>query len=330
MLNSDTYHRLQSDSQPKKFDLIGLSKKEIPAGTINGEVYYNFFQTLDQSLKAITNPIALRVQPVNSKIPYHVHNFAEITIALRGSCTIKMDNQKNIQLNQGDLIIVGTGLPHTVGIVPDKTFILSIGVRQQAFSFNDLDLGLPSMLFSIITDQKYSNGRYMFYRSGQDPVIPGIIDDLTNEYYKNDPQSEQLVHLDLLEIFTRLTRLENQNPSSVKKEKRTHNHLTDILLEIEQHYDTVNLNDLANKFGFNPNYLSEILKQQTGMSFIKLVKLQRVNIAAKYLTYTNASIEQISRKVGYENPSYFYKVFEKYIGMSPALYRSKNQIQAND
>ncbi|MEB3363705.1 helix-turn-helix transcriptional regulator [Lactobacillus sp. R2/2] len=81
---------------------------------------------------------------------------------------------------------------------------------------------------------------------------------------------------------------------------------------------------MANYFGFNPNYLSDFLKKHTGKTFIQLVHLQRVNVAAEYLSYTVAPIDRIANKVGYENPSYFYKIFKKYFGISPAEYRQKN------
>ena len=81
---------------------------------------------------------------------------------------------------------------------------------------------------------------------------------------------------------------------------------------------------MAKNFGFNPNYLSDYLKKQTGKTFIQLVHLQRVNVAAEFLTYTTAPIERIANQVGYENPSYFYKIFKKYFGISPAEYRNKN------
>lgn len=97
-----------------------------------------------------------------------------------------------------------------------------------------------------------------------------------------------------------------------------------MLLYIEEHYADITLEKMADYFGFNPNYLSSYLKKNTGMTFIKLVHLQRVNIAAEYLQYTKAPIEQISVKVGYENPSYFYKMFRKILGVSPKEYRIGN------
>ena len=87
---------------------------------------------------------------------------------------------------------------------------------------------------------------------------------------------------------------------------------------------------MAQYFGFNSSYLSSYLKKHTNFSFIKLVHLQRINVAAEYLTYTSAPIEQIALKVGYENPSYFYKVFQKNLKLSPNQYREKYAIYANE
>ena len=99
-----------------------------------------------------------------------------------------------------------------------------------------------------------------------------------------------------------------------------------VLLYIEKNYATVTLRELAQEFSFNPNYLSELLKKQTGMTFIKLVKLQRVNVAAKYLIYTTASIDEIAQKLAMRIRRIFYKVFRQILGKSPSQYRKENQV----
>ena len=98
-----------------------------------------------------------------------------------------------------------------------------------------------------------------------------------------------------------------------------------MLLYIEKNYETITLEKMAKYFGFNANYLSSYLKKKTGYTFVKLVQIQRINVAAEYLAFTNAPIEDIALKVGYENPSYFYKIFRKYIGGSPTDYRNQHQ-----
>ena len=83
------------------------------------------------------------------------------------------------------------------------------------------------------------------------------------------------------------------------------------------------LKSMAKHFKFHPNYLSSILKRKTGYTFIKLVHLQRINVAAEYLSLTDISIESISLAVGYEDPSCFYKIFRNHMGCSPREYRQR-------
>lgn len=85
-----------------------------------------------------------------------------------------------------------------------------------------------------------------------------------------------------------------------------------MLLYIEEHYADITLEKMADYFGFNPNYLSSYLKKNTGMTFIKLVHLQRVNVAAEYLQYTKAPIEQISVRSAMKILLIFIKCFEKF------------------
>ncbi len=80
---------------------------------------------------------------------------------------------------------------------------------------------------------------------------------------------------------------------------------------------------MAQHFGFNPNYLSSYLKTHR-INLYQIGSSATVNVAAEYLTYTNAPIEQIALKVGYENPSYFYKMFRKHLKILPTEYREKH------
>lgn len=332
MQDLDIQHQLYQESRPRDWKKLERLMKPQRAGEVHGKPYYRFFQTLNGTLEIVPRLINLSIQPVNSTVPFHIHNYTEITVPLRGSCQAVLPT-RTIKLEQGDLLIVGNHTPHTVKKVPDGTLVVSIEIRQAAFSFNDLDLirnqrGLTSIIFSLLADESYGEGRYGYYQSSNDRVIPLIIDDIVKEYYTGGQLSDQLVRLDLLEVFTRLTMMVDQRPNEVdqNQEKQAGTNLMAVLLYIEKNYATVTLRELAQEFSFNPNYLSELLKKQTGMTFIKLVKLQRVNVAAKYLIYTTASIDEIAQKVGYENPSYFYKVFRQILGKSPSQYRKENQV----
>ena len=72
-----------------------------------------------------------------------------------------------------------------------------------------------------------------------------------------------------------------------------------------------------------------MLKKQTGMTFIAYVQDVRLSEAKQRLLTTDDSIEDIAEAVGYENKGYFYKIFTKKYGITPAKMRNQAVALAN-
>lgn len=304
---------------------------------IGEEPIYKFFQTLTDDLEINANSISVSVQPIQSYIPFHIHNYVEIIVPLLGTCIFESKSGL-VEIGQEDIMIVGKRTVHRVHEIEPSTIVVNIALKSSAFSFNDLNFMLHSgsgqsisnMLFTILNDESYGDSQYSLFKIGHDAKIVSLIYDTIEEYYKNDVQANQIIHFNILSLFSRLIRQSYYTDYSMEQSKRHQNALMPLLLYIEKHYANISLEDMADYFGFNPNYLSSYLKKHTGMTFIKLVHLQRVNVAAEYLRYTTMPIDQISVKVGYENPSYFYKIFRNILGSSPKEYRLGNMATQND
>lgn len=307
----------------------GNLTKEI--GRIGKEPVYRFFETYTDDLILNNSSISITVQPIKSFIPYHIHNYVEIMIPLVEDCFVYVERTK-IKVKQNNLIFMGNKTVHKVSPINSKGIVVNIALRSSAFSLNDLDFlhhkkngtNISNILFSLLSDEEYGEGRYNLFDVKANPKIIALIYDIIYEYYHPDIQSNQLIRLEMLTLFSRLIRQANYSGMTVKEIRKQKNNLLSLLLYIEKNYEKITLQEMANYFGFNPNYLSDFLKKHTGKTFIQLVHLQRVNVAAEYLSYTVAPIDRIANKVGYENPSYFYKIFKKYFGVSPAEYRHKN------
>ncbi|MNI32731.1 Bifunctional transcriptional activator/DNA repair enzyme AdaA [compost metagenome] len=71
----------------------------------------------------------------------------------------------------------------------------------------------------------------------------------------------------------------------------------------------------------NPSYFSRLFKKETGETFIEYVTRMKMETAKKWLNTSNKSVEEISKMLGFDNKSYFLKVFKTYSGMSPNEYR---------
>jgi transcriptional regulator GlxA family with amidase domain len=64
----------------------------------------------------------------------------------------------------------------------------------------------------------------------------------------------------------------------------------------------------------------------TGLAPIAYVQRLRIEDAKRRLERTDASIEEISWRVGYEDPAFFRRLFRRAIGMTPGTYRKRFQI----
>ncbi|WP_423253092.1 AraC family transcriptional regulator [Melissococcus plutonius] len=324
---------LKKHNYPREWKKLAPEMRPKIISYVGKEPVYEFYHTLNDSLEINTHSVAVSVQPVESFIPYHMHNYVELTIPLVGERTIVTENEK-IHVAQDEVIMIGKYTVHRVEPIDRQAVVVNLTLKGTAFSLNDFDFmyrkgssqSISTMLFSLLFSDNFGEVRYTRINTHHDNKIMDILYDIIYEYYCPDIQTNQIIHFEILTLFSRLIRVASNEKVAVKMNDQPPTNLLTLLLYIEKHYSHITLEEMADYFNFNPNYLSAYLKKQTGLTFIKLVHLQRVNVAAEYLTYTNAPIEQISLKVGYENPSYFYKIFRKYLGVSPTDYRKQNSV----
>jgi len=82
------------------------------------------------------------------------------------------------------------------------------------------------------------------------------------------------------------------------------------------------LSAAATQLHVNPSYLSGHFKRETGMGFSEFVNEQKINKSKDLLEKTNLRLLEIADLCGFEDQSYFTKVFSKRVGMSPREYRN--------
>ncbi len=91
---------------------------------------------------------------------------------------------------------------------------------------------------------------------------------------------------------------------------------------IETHYgNKVALEQLAEAVNLSPSYLSRIFKQETGTPFHIYLNQVRVDKSKELLLQRGLRLIDIAVAVGFEDQSYFTKVFKRYVGVTPNQYR---------
>lgn len=83
------------------------------------------------------------------------------------------------------------------------------------------------------------------------------------------------------------------------------------------------VNFYADRLNITPKHLSDILKKETGFTAKQTIERFVLFEAKSLLKQTDMSVKEIVYWLGYEDPSYFNKLFKGKVGMTPLKYREK-------
>lgn len=78
---------------------------------------------------------------------------------------------------------------------------------------------------------------------------------------------------------------------------------------------------LAQRFGYHPNYISQVIRRYTGMSLHQYLLKMRIRYAVQLLENTGLPIGQVAEKSGFHSVSYFSKYFRQCTGSAPSAFR---------
>jgi signal transduction histidine kinase/AraC-like DNA-binding protein/ABC-type sugar transport system substrate-binding protein len=94
-----------------------------------------------------------------------------------------------------------------------------------------------------------------------------------------------------------------------------------LVYMIQNYAQTLTRKELADQTGVSENYLSQIFRQELGISPWECLTRLRIQQAKELLTSGEETITHIATRVGFNDSAYFSRVFHKMTGMSPQEYR---------
>lgn len=111
--------------------------------------------------------------------------------------------------------------------------------------------------------------------------------------------------------------LELLGRKSVQQGKKSKDYVEKTILYMEKHYmNDLSLEQTAEVSGISSFYLSRLLKQELNQTFVGILTEIRMDNALRMLWEGRYTVKEIALQSGYNNITYFYKVFKKYTGMS--------------
>ncbi len=146
-------------------------------------------------------------------------------------------------------------------------------------------------------------------------AIPYIFDDPSKNAY-------EIQERDKVDMFM-TTSMRYANKEIVKKD-------SPVFLAIsyihEHTNEMVNLKDMAALCHLSPSYFSKAFYKEVGEHFRNYQLKYKLDMAKEKLINTNMNVDQIALTLGFQDASYFIKIFKKFEDITPNVYRNKKKL----
>ena len=313
--------------------LIELTQeeKEILEGknSVDKSIYTDDNQFIIDSKKILAEGqlINIRRHTRFIKFPAHKHNYIEFNYVYRGKLTEVIHNKK-IELKEGEIIFLNKNITHEIEESSKDDIIINFIIKPEFFDFILSLSESDNLIFSFLLKSMYLNknkGEYLYFKVSDEKYIQEILEKIIIEIYEASFMSSTTIKLLVGLLIVEL--LKKPNNIEVYSEDNYDNlMIIEVLKYIDENYATANLFEISNKLN-QPHYkISKLVKKQTNMTFKELLQEKRLDKAKKLLNETDFSVVEIISLVGYENLTYFYKIFKEKYGYTPKNYKDTNKI----
>lgn len=251
----------------------------------------------------------------------HWHTECEIQYILEGNRCFFMDDQ-TYRVEQGGMAIIDSDQIHkTTTDKDDYHDRILLLVDKEKFADAGSAMGFHLDHFF----EKY-RGTIQIPKKDQN-YVEKLFTDIAAEINRRDEGFQTFVQLKMLELWLYVVRFK-QNGTGCQDTEAASISKSQIVYEVAEYIksnyrESKSLEDISNKFYVDKCYLSRIFKSVTGFTVNEYINIQRIRQAQILLEDTTYSIMEIAEMTGYENVTYFTKIFRKYIETTPLKYRKK-------
>ena len=252
-------------------------------------------------------------------MPYPWNMEYEIDLVVRGSVTLTL-NESQVHAEAGDIIFIRDGVvhgghPETTDTIYDCIVFDMKKMLAGSHTFQDR---IEDVLKHVTLINKYL--------PASTPDIPRLIQHLFRSM-KEEHTGYELVVTGLLYTFFGFIFQQGLYHEAASRPLREHRRkrITQLkqtfpLIE-SQYQQPLTLTDLARAANLSPNYFCRFFQKITHHSPIDYLNRYRIEMACLKLTHTNDSITEIAFSCGFNDVSYFIRLFRRYKETSPRKYK---------
>ena len=255
--------------------------------------------------------------------PKHRHNYVEIIYMCSGTTTHMINGQTEILLKCGELLFLNQNASQEILPAGEDDIAINFIILPEFFDVSFSMMKDENVLRDFLIGalrQDYSMGDYLHFEVADILPVQNLIENMIWSLVNKQPNRRYINQTTMGLLFLQLVNytdlISQNNPAQYEQ-----NLVFTCLKYIEENYKTASLTELAALTSLPAYQLSRSIKQYTQSTFKDLLQQKRLNQAAFLLSTTRLPVEHIIAAVGYDNTSYFHKIFRNRFLMTPRAYR---------
>lgn len=259
------------------------------------------------------------------EFPKHKHDYIEIIYMCSGKTVHLINDNTRIVLEQGDLLFLNQHAFHAIEAAGENDIAVNFMILPEffdvAFAMLEGENELRNFLIgSLMQDTGKSD--YLHFKVADVLPVQNLVENMVWSLLKQQGHGRNInqttMGLLFLHLMNYIEKIEQHNEA--QRDSMT---VMTALRYIEDNYRMASLTELAGELNLSVYHLSRLIKQNTGSTFKELLQRKRLNKAVQLLSETRLSISDIIAYVGYDNASYFFRIFKDKYGVSPREYRQR-------
>lgn len=251
--------------------------------------------------------------------PEHTHDYVEMVYMCRGQTTHRVNGQ-TIVLRRGELLMLGQNARQSIDAAGEEDVAVNFIVRPAFFSgtlpfLGEEETPLRRFVVSCLTGENEAG--YLLFRVSDVPPIQNLVENLLYTLLEDTPNKRGILQMTMGLLFAQLL----NHTETLQFETQEQNAVFSALRYVEEQYRDGSLTEIAARLHYELPSLSRLIRQKTGKNYTELMQEKRLSQAAWLLRNTDKNVDEIANSVGYENLSYFHRLFAARFGQSPKKYR---------
>ena len=270
--------------------------------------------------------IAVRTHTRFVHFPSHRHNFIEVLYVCEGSL-INIIGGKQVVIEAGELLFLNQFTRHEILPAGKNDIAINFMILPEFFDVAYTMAGSNNVLADFLVNvlrQNEEKGEYLHFRVAEVLQIQNLLENMIYSLVTGRGDQNRINQTTMGLIFLYL--LDSVQYAEMRVPNQYENMISMTTLDyIEQNYKTSTLTELCVRLHLPMHVLSKMIKKNTGFNFKELLQRKRMNKAIELMCETELPISDIIAAVGYENGSYFHRVFREKYHVTPRAFREINR-----